>query len=150
MVYKLKGIWAKVSVEWRYKAPEGGGDTHFSIMRGSGCDLVIKQTAEEKFIPTLYAENIQGMKIDEFSAKLDEVLKSLPYGGLTSEKVNEKVIRINIPANLRVGHEEHFGQVSSKFFEYLKAGKLPEWEVPCMITKYYTTTSALKLARNSK
>jgi hypothetical protein len=46
-----------------------------------------------------------------------------------------------------VSHEEHFGQVTTKFLEYLKAGKLPEWEVPGMITKYFTTTSALKLAR---
>jgi hypothetical protein len=46
-----------------------------------------------------------------------------------------------------VTHEEHFGQVTAKFLEYLKVGKLPEWEVPGMITKYYTTTSALKLAR---
>jgi hypothetical protein len=35
----------------------------------------------------------------------------------------------------------------SRFLEYLKAGKLPEWEEPGMITKYYTTTSALKLAK---
>ena len=31
--------------------------------------------------------------------------------------------------------------------EYLKAGKLPEWEVPGMLTKYYTTTSALEKAK---
>jgi hypothetical protein len=29
----------------------------------------------------------------------------------------------------------------------MKDGKLPDWEVPGMITKYYTTTSALKKAR---
>jgi hypothetical protein len=49
----------------------------------------------------------------------------------------------------RVSHEEHFGQVTAKFLEYLKAAKLPEWEVPGMITKYYTTTTALKLAREN-
>jgi hypothetical protein len=49
-----------------------------------------------------------------------------------------------------VSHEEHFGQVTSRFLEYLKDGKLPDWEVPDMITKYYTTTSALKMARENK
>jgi hypothetical protein len=37
----------------------------------------------------------------------------------------------------------------AKFLEYLKAGKLPEWEAQGMITKYYTTTSALKLAKGN-
>jgi hypothetical protein len=31
----------------------------------------------------------------------------------------------------------------------MKDGKLPEWEVPGMITKYYTTTSALKMAKGN-
>jgi hypothetical protein len=34
--------------------------------------------------------------------------------------------------------------------EYLKAGKLPEWEVPNMIAKYYLTTTALKQAKGGK
>jgi hypothetical protein len=29
----------------------------------------------------------------------------------------------------------------------MNEGNLPEWEVPGMITKYYTTTSALKMAK---
>jgi hypothetical protein len=52
-----------------------------------------------------------------------------------------------MPKKYRVSHEEHFGQVTARFLEYLKDGKLPDWEVPGMITKYYTTTSALKLAK---
>ena len=63
------------------------------------------------------------------------------------EEAGRNSFKINIPTKYRVGHEEHFGQVTAKFLEYLKEGKLPEWEVPCMITKYYTTTSALKMAR---
>ncbi|MEA1897773.1 MAG: putative oxidoreductase C-terminal domain-containing protein, partial [Bacteroidota bacterium] len=33
--YKLKGVFAHISVEWKYEAPEDVGDTHFSIMRGT-------------------------------------------------------------------------------------------------------------------
>ncbi|GAH60755.1 unnamed protein product, partial [marine sediment metagenome] len=50
----------------------------------------------------------------------------------------------------RIGHEAHFGQVTGKFLGYLVDGKLPAWEVPNMITKYYITTEALKLARSKK
>lgn len=33
-----------------------------------------------------------------------------------------------------------------KNLEYLQKGKLPDWEVPNMITKYFITTQALELA----
>jgi len=147
MTYRLKGVWAKVSVEWKYRAPEGGGDTHFSVMKGSKCDLVIRQTADEKFIPTLYVENIKGTGIDELAFVLATSVKLLPYDSLTVEKLDSKTLRINIPKKYRVGHEEHFAQVTAKYLEYLKDGKLPEWEVPNMITKYYTTTMGLKKAK---
>src|ERR1035437_4975136 len=66
MVYRIKGIFAKVSVEWKYQAPPGGGDTHYSIMHGTKCDLIIRQGAEEDFLPTLYIENIKGLTMNDF------------------------------------------------------------------------------------
>ena len=147
MVYQIKGIFAKVSVEWKYQAPPGGGDTHYSVMHGTKCDLIIKQSAEENFLPTLYLKNIKGLKMNEFTSELREAVKTLPYDSLQIETVNTSTFKIIVPEKYRVSHEEHFGQVTTKFLEYLKAGKLPEWEVPGMITKYYTTTSALKMAK---
>jgi len=147
MVYQIKGIFAKVSVEWKYQAPPGGGDTHYSVMHGTKCDLIIKQSAEENFLPTLYVKNIKELKMNEFTSELREAVKTLPYDSLQIETVNTSTFKIIVPEKYRVSHEEHFGQVTTKFLEYLKAGKLPEWEVPGMITKYYTTTSALKMAK---
>jgi len=147
MVYKIKGKFARVSVEWKYQAPPGGGDTHYSVMRGSICDLFIKQGEEEGFLPTLYVENVKGIKMNDFIVQLQGVLKSLPYDSVGVEQVNNSLLRISVPKKYRVSHEEHFAQVTAKFMDYLKAGRLPEWEVPGMITKYFTTTSALKLAK---
>jgi predicted dehydrogenase len=147
MVYQVKGIYAKVSVEWKYQAPKGGGDTHYSVMHGTKCDLVIKQGAEENFLPTLYIENVKGLSMKDFTSELKDVVRSLPYDSLQIESIDKSALKIIVPAKYRVSHEEHFGQVTAKFLEYLKSGKLPEWEVPGMITKYYTTTSALKMAR---
>ena len=59
MIYQIKGYFAKVSVEWKFEAPAGGGDTHYSVMHGTKCDLTIKQGREEKFLPVLYIENIK-------------------------------------------------------------------------------------------
>ncbi len=149
MIYRLKGIWAKVSVTWNYMPPAGGGDTHYSVMRGSKCDLVIRQGADEKFLPTLYIEKVKGISLPDFTEKLKEALAGLPYDSLQVEAVTGNTLKINIPQKYRVSHEEHFGQVTARFLEYLNEGKLPDWEVPGMITKYYTTTSALKKAREN-
>ena len=146
-VYQLKGVFAKVSVEWRFEAPAGGGDTHYSVMRGTKCDLAIRQGVNEKFVPTLYIENIKSDPSGKFNTDLKEAVATLPFEGLVIEPVNKNTIKIVIPDKYRIGHEAHFGQVTGQFLKYLEAGKLPEWEVPNMITKYYTTTSALKMAK---
>jgi predicted dehydrogenase len=149
MVYQIRGIFAKVSVEWKYQAPEGAGDTHYSVMHGTKCDLIIKQGAEESFIPTLYIENVKGLAMKDFTSELNEVVRTLPYDSLQIKSLNKSSLKIIVPVKYRVSHEEHFGQVTAKFLEYLKSGKLPQWEVSGMITKYYTTTSALKLAKEN-
>jgi predicted dehydrogenase len=149
MVYRIKGCFAKVSVEWKFEAPPGGGDTHYSVMHGTKCDLIIKQGAEEKYVPVLYIENIKDEELNSFTSQLKKAFQSTPYDSIGIEQINKNSLKILVPAKYRVSHEEHFGQVTKNFLEYLKNGKLPEWEVPNMITKYYTTTSALKLARES-
>ena len=68
------------------------------------------------------------------------------YPGIELKK-NAAGWEISIPAKYDTGHESHFAQVANKYMEYLKAGKLPEWEVPNMIAKYFTTTSALTQAK---
>ena len=55
-----------------------------------------------------------------------------------------------IPEKYNVGHEAHFAQVTEDFLRYLKGGKLPSWEVPNMLAKYYTTTEAYRLSHAEK
>jgi hypothetical protein len=148
MVYRIKDVFAKVSVEWHFMPPAGGGDTHYSLMHGTNCDLIIKQGAEEKYVPTLYVENING-PLSDFTKKLTDAVATLPYDSLTVETASKGTLKINIPPKYRVSHEEHFGQVTAKYLGFLKEGKMPEWEVPGMITKYFTTTSALKMAKGN-
>ncbi|MCE1200437.1 MAG: oxidoreductase [Marinilabiliales bacterium] len=148
MIYKLRGIHARVVAEWRYKAPEGAGDTHYAIFRGSVANLEIKQGPEEKNMPTLYVRAHEKTSLPEFAKALEEaILKNKWHTGLSLEKIDERNWKVIIPDQYKVGHEAHFSQVTEKFLEYLKAGKLPEWEVPGMIVKYYTTMEALKMAK---
>ena len=144
--YQLKGVNAKVSVTWAYKAPEGAGDTHFSVMRGTKANLTIQQGKEQQYKPTLYIEPIVGNTTLEASIKsvLPTIQKEFP--GVTVKKVMSGW-EVVIPDKYKEGHEAHFGRVAQKYLDYLKAGQLPAWEVPNMIAKYYTTTQALELAK---
>ncbi len=146
MNYTLKGVHAKVGVIWNFQAPKGTGDTHFAIMRGTKANLIIRQGKEQNFKPTLYVEPLSG---DD--ATLKEVIASLQnkYPELSYKKV-AKGFEILVPDAFKVGHEDHFSQVTKSFLQYLKDGKLPAWEVPNMLAKYYTTTQALEKARTNK
>ncbi|MGI9551036.1 MAG: putative oxidoreductase C-terminal domain-containing protein [Aurantibacter sp.] len=149
MTYKIKGKYAKVSVIWNYQAPEGTGDTHYSIMRGTKSDLIIKQGKEENYRPILY---VRPKKKDGFEAELQKVLDNeikAQFPGTTAELVTESAWRINIPDEFKIGHEAHFAQVTQNYLKYLEEGKLPGWEVPNMITKYFTTIEAYEMAQNN-
>ncbi len=146
--YRLKGVHARVSVIWNYKAPEGAGDTHFSVMKGTRSNLEIRQGAPEKYVPELY---IKAAKSDAAWEKaLTQAFKQVKarYPGVELKK-GAKEWQVIIPATYRNGHEAHFAEVMERFLKYHEAGKLPAWEVPNMLAKYYTTTKALQMARKS-
>ncbi len=145
--YKLKGIHAKASVIWNYQAPEGAADTHYSIMRGTKCDLVIEQGEKEDYKPKLYIE-CKDKDVAAFTGAFYNAVDGLKskYPGISAEKIGDKKWILNIPDTYKVGHEAHFAQVTEKYLEFLVDGKLPEWEVPNMIVKYYTTTEGMKAA----
>jgi predicted dehydrogenase len=142
--YQIKGVHAKTSVIWDYKAPEGTGDTHYSIMRGTKCNLVIRQGKEENFQPTLYIEPLANNDIDE--KILENSFKKLneKYQGISFKKSPNGWI-VQIPEALKEGHEAHFARVTENFLIYFKNKNLPSWEIPNMIAKYYTTTKALEM-----
>lgn len=142
--YRIKNVHARVSVIWNYQAPEGAGDTHYSIMRGTKANLIIRQGREEQFKPTLYIEPV---KSGGYEAVLTEQFKKIQekYAGVELRK-NTKGWEVVIPEQYKEGHEAHFARVMEKFLGYLKNGDMPTWEVPNMLAKYYTTTRALEVA----
>jgi predicted dehydrogenase len=144
IVYKIKDTHARVLVEWKFRADEGTGDTHHSIMRGSRSNLVIRQGQEQGYLPVLYAELIE--PVDDFEEILTRAIGGLPWDGIAYEKLDDNTYTFTIPDKYKVGHEAHFGQVMEKYLDYLEKGEMPAWEVPNMIVKYYTTTEALKKA----
>jgi len=147
MNYSIKGVHARVSVVWNFQAPEGTGDTHYSLMEGTKCKLVIRQNKEQGYKPMLY---IEPANLGDTVAFGKTLLKNMDkinemYPGITLSK-NDAGWQVMIPSSYSIGHEAQFAEVTKKFLRYLKEGKLPDWEVPNMIAKYYTTTQALEKA----
>jgi predicted dehydrogenase len=148
--YEIKGVHAKVSVTWNFEAPPGGGDTHFSIMKGSKANLIIRQGKEQNFKPVLYIEPLEKDDTSFESAVKGALAKvQAKYPGVDVE-ANGDIWTVVVPEKYHNGHEAHFGQVMEKYLEYLQNKNMPAWEVPNMIAKYYTTTQALELARKAK
>ena len=146
--YALKGVHAKVTVKWNY-TNDAGGDTHYSIMRGTKANLVIRQGKEENYKTVLYIEPVQNDTA--FATALQENFKkiSAKFAGVELYKIPTGW-RIKLPENLIEGHEAHFGRVMNNFLMYLKNKNMPAWEVPNMLAKYYTTTKALEIALKKK
>lgn len=146
--YTLCGVHAKVSVVWNFEAPQGGGDTHYSIMRGSMANLVIRQGKEQGYKPVLYVENTSAASTADFEKHLQAGIAKLQgvYPGLTV-KPAAKAWEVVVPDAFKIGHEAHFAQVTAKYLKYLADGKLPVWEVPNMLTKCHTIMEAYRLSR---
>jgi len=139
--YTIRGIHARVSVIWNYRAEPGGGDTHFSVMRGSRSDLIIRQGKEGGFIPRLYIERKPGLDEVAMRKAFTEVQHKYPGIALAEDL---KGWEVTIPAVYHNGHEAHFAQVTEKYLSFLKTGAMPAWEVPNMLAKYRLTTMALQ------
>ncbi len=145
--YILKDVHVKITARWDYKAPEGSGDTHYSMLKGTKATIEIRQGKEEDFQPVLYIIPAQGSLENEYALQLKKAVEKLnaAYPGVDIEK-NTNGWKVIIPQKYKVGHEAHFGQVMNRYLQFLKQGKLPDWEVPNMLAKYYTSTKALDIA----
>lgn len=146
-IFKVRDVYGKVAVEWGFTNPEGG-DTHYSHMRGTRANLVVRQDVEQDFTATLYVEPKGDVNPEEFETTLNDALNQLSdhYPGLTAEE-SEFGWEIIIPEQFTETHEEHFTRVTEQYLEALISGELPEWERTNLLTKYYITTQAYELSR---
>jgi predicted dehydrogenase len=152
--YRLKGVHARVAATWAYEAPPGSGDTHHSVMRGTRSSLTIRQGETEKFKPVLYVERAAGIDTAAHETALKAAIAALQssYPGVGMRRASGAEVRwaVTVPEKYDVGHEAHFAAVMDHFLRYLRAGKLPDWEVPNMLTKYATIMQAYELSHQAR
>jgi hypothetical protein len=147
--YVLKGIHTSLTVEWKYEAAEGEGDTDLAVVRGSNARIELRQGAEEKFRPEVYVvpnrPELAPIVQEALKRKLEKLGKTYP--GIGMKDLGGR-FQVTIPDVFRIGHEAHFSLVGRRFLGYVKdPAALPSWEDSFMLAKYYTTTRAVELAK---
>ena len=145
LVYRVKEIPVHIRVLWNLEIPEGGGDMHASIIKGTRSDLMIRQLPQSGFkvellvIPRKDPAGIQAAVqgcLERWSAK---------YPGLSLSLEDDKIL-IDIPDALRTTHEEHFCQVRDMYLDYLAQGACPPETGACLASKYTLLAEARKRA----
>ena len=146
--YALKGVHVKLDVLWKWEAAPGTGDVYEAAFQGTKSSIQLRQNAAGNFIPELYVVPVAGSTQNVFAAlnaALPELQKQWPGISLAFTAAQAQIA---IPAALRVGHEDHFGQVARDFFEYVgDAATMPAWERGYMLAKYYVSTKGVEMAR---
>lgn len=145
--YTLRGVHARVSVLWNFEAPAGAGDTHDSLLRGTKAALHIRQGKDQGYKPVLYIEP-RATPDEAWKKALDQAVATLAktFPGITLKDLGGRW-EVIIPDSYKIGHEAHFGQVTTDFIRYLRGDAVPDWEVPNTLAKYRTLMEAWRMSR---
>jgi len=146
--YAIKGVCCKISVVWNYEAPQGTGDTSYSLMRGTKAEVFIRQGPAEGYRSVLYArprhKGDAGFE-SSLRAALAELSAKTP--GLVCEKADEPGLwRISCSAKSGISHEEQFSIVLNDFLGQVRSGRADADGIDNLIVKYHTLVEAWKTA----
>jgi hypothetical protein len=147
--YTLRGVHITLNVIWDWEAAQGCGDTHFAAYRGTRARIELRQMRADRFRPELYivpaSLEMKQPVVAAVTARIGLLQSEYPGVGVEDRGTE---IRVTIPDTFRVGHEAHFAQVTTSFLEYLSdRTRLPAWERPNMLAKYYVSTIGTELSR---
>ena len=152
VTYRLRGTHVTLNVIWDWEAPEGGGDTHFARYRGELSTIEVRQMQADAFRPELYVLPVDAARAPQVRAALERKVAGL-QGTHPGISVDERggLLHVAIPDTYRLGHEAHFAQVMSRYLDYLSGrARMPAWERPNMLAKYYVTTTGTEMSRRSE
>lgn len=140
--YRLKDVVAKIKVEWKFRAPPGGGDTEYAVMRGTKAEVGIRQTAADGFRPVLFVKGATDRPADETRCALEAALRRLSdrWPGL-SVAADGDGWKVDVPAKYSITHEAQFGAVAKSFLGWVRSGQ-PLAEYANLEIKYGTLIEA--------
>ena len=107
----------------------------------------VAQFAQEQNVPfTNFTSLCRAKEVQDLIwAEIEQVNKQFArVEGVKSFRLIEQILT---PEDLDHGHEAHFAHVTDRFLKYLAAHKLPDWEEPNMLAKYYISTKGTELSQ---
>ncbi len=143
--YTLRGIPVEVDSIWNLAIPEGGGDTHYGILRGTRADFVVDQGPDTSFFTRLRV--IPAENSSAYEKSLENALAGMqdicPGVGHCADGDGYLV---TIPAGMHHGHEARFAEVLNQFLGYVDAGQWPQHVSEELVAKYKLLANAYQLS----
>jgi len=137
--YKLRGIPVELEIVWEWEAPPGAGDVYEASFEGSSSRIDVRQEKRPEVYIVPAAAGV--------AAAVDTKVAALQsrWPGLSVTRAGSD-LKLAIPEQFRVGHEEHFAQVTNHFSRYvISPESMPAWETPFMLAKYYVSTKGVEM-----
>ncbi|MSR30470.1 MAG: hypothetical protein EXR99_03080 [Gemmataceae bacterium] len=142
--FRVRGIPIHLQTAWEFH--QGfGADSYSSLVRGENGDVEILQDASTGNRPELFLKPKSSLGRNP-EQRLGEILRSLGLQGCVEAR-GEK-FNLQVPQELRTGHESHFGKVTRQFLSYFSGEeKAPSWEYPVQLARYFITMEGVKKGR---
>ena len=143
--YELRGIPVQIKSLWNLAIPEGGGDSHYAVLRGTRAQLTVDQGPDTGFKTRLTLDPGQDSRgyANALARAVDALQGEFPGVGYEADG---GVYRIQIPDALRTGHETHFAEVLEQFLAYIEHGTWPRQLGPDIVAKYTLLVRARELS----
>ena len=149
--YRLRGVLVRQTAEWRPVEPEGGGDLHHTVIRGTRADVVVRQGPETGFKAEIHLRPIDAAAGPTLAAQLEARIEAwqADFPGL-GVRPSDLGLQLDPPDDIRTPHEAHFAMVLESFLDYLDAGAWPSSLTPEIRTRYTLLAHAHQLARQEQ
>jgi predicted dehydrogenase len=141
--YEIHGVHVGLETRWDWEA-EAGDDRHTACYRGTRARLELRQGAEEGYRSELYV-----VPMADIAASPGRRIAALQaaYPGVGLARLGQDR-RVTIPDTLRIGHEEHFVQMTRRFLDDVEHRRRPPtWEKLNTLAKYYVCTEGVALSQ---
>lgn len=147
--YRLRGVPVRIESLWNLAIPEGGGDTHYAVARGTRADLIVDQGPHTDYLTRLSVHPSGNGAVNERALvrALDALQPVFPDVGYRRDG---PLMRLTIPETLRTGHEAHFAAVLDQFITYIDRGSWTPRLAPDLVCKYTLLARARDLSHQAK
>jgi predicted dehydrogenase len=144
--YRLRGVSVRQTAEWRQHEPDGGSDFHHMQLRGTRCNIHVRQGPDTNYKAEVHLEPIGQSNMEpRLRTAIAAWQQRFPGLSCTPSDIGWQLIT---PPPLDHGHESHFALVLQEFLTHLDRGSWPDALRARIHTRYALIARALELASN--